>query len=70
MIGKTNGKVKWFDNAKGYGFIVNDSEEDVFVHYREIEGDGYKTLIQGQQVQYNQTTGDKGLLATDVTIVE
>jgi len=70
MMEKSIGKVKWFDNAKGYGFIINDSEEDVFVHYREIEGDGYKTLAEGQQVQYHQTAGDKGLLATDVAVVE
>jgi len=50
VIEKTIGKVKWFDNAKGYGFITNDSEEDVFVHYREIEGDGYKTLAEGQGI--------------------
>jgi len=46
---KTVGTVKWFDNAKGYGFIVNDAGEDVFVHYRSIEGDGYKTLAEGRK---------------------
>ena len=48
---KSVGTVKWFDNAKGYGFIVNEAGEDVFVHYRSIEGDGYKTLAEGQQVE-------------------
>ena len=67
---KSIGTVKWFDNAKGFGFIVNDAQEDVFVHFREIEGDGFKTLAEGQQVEYNETQGEKGLLATDVVVVE
>ena len=47
---KSVGTVKWFDNAKGYGFIINDDGEDVFVRYRSIEGDGYKKLTEGEQV--------------------
>jgi len=57
-------------NAKGYGFIVNDAGEDVFVHYRSIEGDGYKTLAEGQQVEYIQTKSDKGWQAAEVTRLE
>jgi len=67
---KSVGTVKWFDNAKGYGFIVNEAGEDVFVHYRSIEGDGYKTLAEGQQVEYVQTKSDKGWQAAEVTRLE
>ena len=63
---KSIGTVKWFDNAKGYGFIINDDGEDVFVHYRSIEGDGYKTLAEGQQVEYLQTKSEKGWQAAEV----
>jgi len=69
-MNKTTGTIKWFDNAKGFGFLINEAGEDVFVHYREIIGEGYKTLVEGQQVEYIETTGDKGLLATEVTPVE
>lgn len=67
---KSIGTVKWFDNAKGYGFIVNEAGEDVFVHYRSIEGEGYKTLAEGQQVQYVQTKSDKGWQAAEVSRLE
>ena len=67
---KSVGTVKWFDNAKGFGFIVNDEGEDVFVHYRSIEGDGYKTLAEGQQVEYLQTKSQKGWQAEEVTRLE
>ena len=63
---KSVGTVKWFDNAKGYGFIINDDGEDVFVHYRSIEGDGYKKLTEGEQVEYLQTQSDKGWQASEV----
>ena len=69
-MSKTTGTIKWFDNAKGFGFLINEAGEDVFVHYREIIGEGYKTLIEGQKVEYIETTGSKGLLATEVTPVE
>ena len=64
------GIVKWFNNKKGYGFIQREGGEDVFVHYRNIEGDGYKTLQEGQQVQFTTITGDKGLQAENVLPVE
>ena len=66
MANRETGTVKWFDNAKGYGFIQRPQQEDVFVHYRSIRGDGYKTLQEGQQVQFNIVQGQKGLQAEDV----
>ena len=70
MMEKSVGTVKWSDNAKGFGFIVNDDGEDVFVHYRSIEGDGYKTLAEGQQVEYLQTKSEKGWQAAEVIRLE
>ncbi len=62
-----SGTVKWFNNAKGYGFIVpSDGGEDVFVHFSTIEADGYKTLSEGQQVEFEITNGPKGRQATRV----
>ena len=66
MATRETGTVKWFDNAKGYGFIQRPQGEDVFVHYRAIRGDGYKTLQEGQQVEFNIVQGQKGLQAEDV----
>ena len=66
MANRESGTVKWFDNAKGYGFIQRPQGEDVFVHYRAIRGDGYRTLQEGQQVQFNVVQGQKGLQAEDV----
>ncbi|MDD5155386.1 MAG: cold-shock protein [Candidatus Omnitrophica bacterium] len=60
------GKVKWFNNQKGYGFITRDDGKDVFVHYSAITGDGYKTLNEGQEVEFEVTQGPKGEQATDV----
>jgi cold shock protein len=62
----TIGKVKWFNNAKGYGFIEQPGEQDIFVHYSAISGDGYKTLIQGQEVEFEVTNGPKGPQAENV----
>ena len=63
------GKVKWFNNSKGYGFIERESGEDVFVHYTAVTGDGYRTLEEGQTVEFEVVEGDKGLQATNVTRV-
>jgi len=61
------GKVKWFNGAKGFGFIQRESGEDVFVHFKEIVGEGYKTLNEGDNVSFEVTRGPKGLQATNVT---
>ena len=63
----SDGTVKWFNDAKGYGFIVaKDGGEDVFVHHSNIEGTGFKTLAEGQDVTFSMEQGDKGFSATNV----
>jgi CspA family cold shock protein len=66
MAERETGTVKWFNNAKGYGFIKREQGEDVFVHFRAIRGDGYRTLNEGQRVEFTVTQGQKGLQAEDV----
>lgn len=67
MSERETGKVKWFSNVKGFGFIERkDGNEDVFVHFRQIRGDGYRSLSDGQEVEFTIVTGDKGLQADDV----
>ncbi len=63
------GTVKWFNDAKGFGFIEREGETDVFVHYRAINGEGRKTLYDGQQVTFEITNGEKGPQADNVTPV-
>jgi CspA family cold shock protein len=63
MSDRTTGTVKWFNNAKGFGFISQETGEDIFVHFRAIQGDGYKTLAEGDSVEYKLTQGPKGLQA-------
>jgi len=60
------GTVKWFSNQKGYGFITPESGNDVFVHHSAIQGDGYKSLEEGQNVEFEITQGPKGEQATNV----
>jgi CspA family cold shock protein len=69
MTERQSGIVKWFDSAKGYGFIQRDQGEDVFVHFRAIRGDGYRTLKDGQRVEFNVVQGAKGLQAEDVALL-
>lgn len=64
------GKVKWFDSAKGYGFIHTDDGKDVFVHYTGIEREGFKALEQGQEVEFDITDGKRGPQAVKVNLVE
>jgi len=63
------GKVKWFDERKGYGFISRDDGDDVFVHYSEIESEGFKTLTENQEVSFELKEGPKGLQASNVRII-
>lgn len=60
------GTVKWFSNEKGFGFIAQTDGEDVFVHYSAIQSDGYKTLVEGQEVEFELSSGPKGPQAADV----
>jgi CspA family cold shock protein len=64
------GKVKWFDNKKGYGFILRDDGSDLFVHFSAIKAEGYKTLREGDLVKYEVTKGDKGDQAAEVEVLE
>ena len=64
------GKIKWFNENKGYGFIEQEEGPDVFVHYTCIEGDGFRTLSEGQDVEFEAKDGDKGLQALRVLKLE
>lgn len=61
-----SGKVKWFDNKRGYGFIAQDTGQDVFVHYTNIVGSGFKTLNEGEEVSFDVVASEKGLKALNV----
>ncbi len=65
----TTGRVKWFDEKKGFGFIEREGGNDVFVHFRALSGDGFKTLTEGQEVQFEIEDGQKGPQASNVTLV-
>ncbi len=60
------GSVKWFDDRKGYGFIAREGEKDIFVHFSAIQGDGFKTLSEGEEVEFEVVNGPKGEQATNV----
>ena len=65
----TTGTVKWFNDAKGFGFIEQESGPDVFVHFRAISGSGFKTLAEGQKVEFTVTQGQKGPQAENVIAI-
>jgi len=64
------GTVKWFNGAKGYGFISREGHDDVFVHYSAIQSEGFKTLDEGQRVEFSVEQGPKGLQATNVVLAK
>lgn len=70
MDDRRNGTVKWFDPAKGFGFIVGEDGSDVFVHFRAINSDGFRTLKFGQTVDYKLVQSEKGYSAEDVVVVD
>jgi CspA family cold shock protein len=67
MSDRVLGTVKWFNDSKGYGFIEREDGDDVFVHFSAIQGDGFRSLAEGQQVEFSIEQGPKGLQAADVT---
>jgi len=67
MSERVTGTVKWFNGSKGYGFIEREEGDDVFVHYTAIRSDGFRTLEEGQQVEFSIEQGPKGLQAAEVT---
>jgi CspA family cold shock protein len=69
MSERVVGTVKWFNGAKGYGFLAREGGEDVFVHFSAIEGDGFRNLAEGQKVEFTIEKGPKGLQAASVKIV-
>ncbi|HBD4905686.1 TPA: cold-shock protein, partial [Escherichia coli] len=68
-MSRQNGTVKWFNETKGYGFITPESGPDVFVHFRAIEGNGFKTLAEGQKVSFEVVQGQKGMQAERVQVI-
>lgn len=67
---RVSGQVKWFDPKKGYGFILGPQGQDVFIHYSQIHGDGFRSLKDGQSVTYTLLEGEKGFQAQDLQLVE
>jgi len=63
------GKVKWFNSEKGYGFITTEEGQDVFAHFSQIQKDGFKTLEEGEQVEFAVEQGDKGPQAVDINVL-
>jgi len=69
MADRETGTVKWFNSSKGFGFIEREQGDDVFVHFSSINADGFRTLDEGQKVEFTVTQGQKGLQAEDVKII-
>lgn len=70
MSDRVQGTVKWFNNTKGFGFIEREEGDDVFVHYSSLENEGYKTLKEGQKVEFSIGESEKGPQAQNVTVIE
>ena len=70
MAAREKGTVKWFNNSKGFGFISREKGGDVFVHFKSIVGSGYKSLEEGQRVEFSVIQGQKGLQAEEVSVIE
>ena len=70
MAMQERGTVKWFNNEKGFGFITRENGEDVFVHFKAITGEGYRSLKEGARVKFSVTKGAKGLQAENVTVID
>lgn len=68
MSQRENGHVKWFNEKKGFGFIVNEAGQDIFVHYKDISGEGFKTLQENERVSFITGKGEKGLKAQEVML--
>ena len=69
MSDRQTGTVKWFNDAKGFGFISREGGEDLFVHFRSIQGSGFKTLLENQKVEYEVTQGQKGPQASNIRVL-
>ena len=70
MTQRTTGRVKWFNERKGFGFILNQEGDDIFVHYKDIKGEGFRTLHENDPVTYVLDKGPKGLKAQEVVLVQ
>ena len=70
MSDQIEGTVKWFNDEKGFGFIEQQGGKDVFVHYSSLSGEGYRSLSDGQHVEFSVSQGEKGLQANDVTVID
>ena len=69
-VNRETGKVKWFDSSKGYGFIHRDSGDDIFVHFRSIRGNGFRSLNEGQHVEFSVVSSERGPQAEDILILD
>lgn len=68
-MSRTTGTVKWFNESKGFGFLAQESGPDVFAHFSNISGDGFKTLVEGQKVEFTITQGQKGPQAENIVVI-